>query len=82
MQTPIASQWDKQAMESVVPQASCLHRKHDKGRRDACGTDTTAFATEYHQWPSVPRYNMFGDMGIGHKGTDREGIRPSTPATR
>ena len=31
---------------------------------------------------SVPRYNMFGGMGIGHKGTDREGIRQSTPATR
>ena len=25
-------------MESVVPQASCLHRNHDKGTRDACGT--------------------------------------------
>ena len=50
--TPIASQWDRSTMESVVPQASCLHRKLDKSRRDACGTCTAAFATEYHQQPS------------------------------
>ena len=40
-------------MESIVPQASCLHRKHDKSGRDVCGIYTApAFATEYHQWPS------------------------------
>ena len=37
-------------MEPVVPQASCLRRKHDKSGRDACGTYTAlAFTTEYHQ---------------------------------
>ena len=40
-------------MESVVPQASCLHRKHDTSRRDACGTCTTLAdsspASEYHE---------------------------------
>ena len=40
-------------MQSITPQASCLHRKHDKSRRDARSTCTAlAFATDYHQWPS------------------------------
>ena len=44
-------------MESVVPQASCLHRELDKSRRDpGAHRDGTyavlAIATEYRQGPS------------------------------
>ncbi len=49
--TPIATQRDKEAMEAVVPQAYCLHRKYDRGRRDACGTCMPS--RNRIQWPQA-----------------------------